>query len=218
MPPEPFTQIDLSMDYRTLLSVFSAFTFCYCAAAAEPKTLSRRVDAITRAWNKVPAEVLRDPSNADVLDELRRKARLSSNQVHRALLLRIGDPETVQTCIKDLYAEVRDTGAAFIDSGNVRLILSLCAPLFEEESARSERFMSNGEASYLRPVSVRAAWAIREMIRSGSAFSPEVVEWATNLRIGVKDGEAGRQKIREWVTVNKNALETGNFAAAKVPD
>lgn len=187
-------------------------------SAGEVQDFEVRKDTIIRNWRKVTAEELLSPENADVMAHFRRSVmRGSTSFRYRVLLLRAGDPETVHYCLEKLIQEP-SIGGDFVTSGNAKLILALEAPLVRKESAKNAARVGGNEGFRIRPPSVQAAEIIRELIVSSAAFSPEVTDWARNVVFGPNDGEAGRHQIRVWVAVNKPVLETGNFAAARVPE
>jgi hypothetical protein len=184
------------------------------AAGPDHSGLYEQIDAVMRNWRSITPEYLHDPVNLALLTELRRKAHDSSYERVRALLLKIDDLETTSLCLAEFQTNQRARGDDIALSGNPKLILALAPALFREESPETKKFPDGDEVRRVRPLSVRAAFAIRELILNSTAFSPAVVISAKNaFEIGKINSETLRARVRTWVTQNRPALATGNYSA-----
>jgi hypothetical protein len=171
-----------------------------------------------RNWKSLTAAYLRDPANADVVADLRERVLRSREQRASALLLRIDDPQITALRLKEFTNGQRDAGEDIGRSGNPNLIVKLAPAVFREESARIEKTGDGDEVLRTTPLSVRAAYVIREIILNSSLFSPPVKAWAQRLfPIGSDNLQEYRQEIRTWIALNKRGLESGNYAKIGSP-
>ena len=196
--------------------------FCACLGAAraqnnEPASVAR-TDMAMRNWKSVGPAFLRDPANADIRSGLRTKVFRSRDPRAVVLLLKIDDPEVVRLRITEFMTSRRDAGEDIARSGNANLIMKLAPAVFKDEDAQIQKTGDGNEVVRTTPLSVRAAFVVRHIVLNSSSFNAAVKNWANRLfALGSNSSEEDRQEIRTWITVNKRALEAGEYARIVPP-
>jgi hypothetical protein len=205
----------------TFLLVTLSFSL---AQSAEPNTpMYARVDAILRNWKSGPPESLRDPSNSDLLAELRRKAQEPSERRVRVILLELQDPEIVQLCLGEFHEESTRTDAAgtFALCNEAELILLFIGDLNREEGTKSSNLPAGEEVARITPVSVQATKVIQGIIAHSPQFNQSVKAWAAALpTLGqrVDDRDSARNAVRAWWNQNESLLRAKQYAQVQPPN
>jgi hypothetical protein len=204
---------------RVSITFFLGCLLVFAARAASRDDIERQADDLVTNWRSVRPDFAHDPTKAKVLEVLRKRARIAGEERARVLLLKVGDPETVARRLAEFEITPQDRGQDIALSGNPRLILGLANAIFKEENVTSEKVPGGEESVRLLPLSVRAAMAIRALILTSAVFNPSVKTWAKDLQeIGTKNIEQSRASVRAWVKMNRGVLESGRYAAAKIPE
>lgn len=140
----------------------------------------------------------------------------------RIALLKLADPETVQTCLQRMrsehWSESSDAASELGASGQPELIVTLSEDLQVQEAAVPRSLVSGEEHFKIRPRSVLAAKAIRDIIVNAAEFHESVKGWARQLDSGTdRNFESGRDAIRGWWKENESLLRAGKYQAVRPP-
>jgi hypothetical protein len=195
---------------QTRVLILNVLSFaCIHVDASAPLGDSERLnsqDATLGQWLKEwpTKEILLAPKNIFALEQLK---KLSSPSA-RILLLRAGDPQTIEFYLKE-FRRVERREMAVIDiiaSANLELIRLLGEYLPSDEPTEYVKVGPEG-----RPVVVTskgAALAIQGIVIKSPEFSDAVREWAKQLGYG-----AVRAQMQAWWKLNRQALIRGNYKA-----
>jgi hypothetical protein len=177
--------------------------------ARTPETQAKLEAAFEDVQAMTPG-VLRDPSNADVIAELRTVALQANDSLATVLLIRYGDDAVIQACVHRLRSGKRGPMRQLELAGNPRAIMFLAAEFNREEGA--EGFFVGDQLKF--PVSMTAAGIVRHLIMNSPSFSPAVKHWARGLPPLLP---GLRNEIRAWWVINQAALLSENYAAVVTP-
>lgn len=183
---------------------------CGSNLQARGPEMEARVRAAFDNVQAMTPEVLRDPSNADLIAELRTMAMQSNATLATVLMIRYGDDAVIQDCVSRLPSERRRPMRQLIMAGNPRAIAFLAADFNRQESA--DGFFVGDQLRF--GPSMNAASVVRQIVMESSVFSPDVRQWAKGLPPllpGMRDG------IRAWWAKNQAALLAEDYAAVVPP-
>jgi hypothetical protein len=162
-------------------------------------------------FQAVTPEILQDPKNADLLQELRLMAK-DEQSAARVPLIKLGDDDVIRSCVERLHSDRKSLAMnQLIMAGNPKVIPLLVGDLNKEESADLIR---QGDDQFIRPMSMTAAVIIKRIILKSPVFTSDLKAWAKPLpefSVGVRSG------IRAWWEANKAALLREDYAAVVVP-
>ncbi len=174
-----------------------------------PET-NAKLDAALRDWRVVSPAILQEPENAELLMELRSLAKDPRQQVARVPLLKLGDADVIQSCLKEYRTEHPNSRRSAMSqlraASNPDIIPLLASDLSRNESTTMIFFEDNG----MLPLSLAAATIIKATVLESPVFSREVKEWARQLPAmsdGLRDG------MRVWWEVNKDAIMRKDYEA-----
>ncbi|MDQ3620913.1 MAG: hypothetical protein M3463_00255 [Verrucomicrobiota bacterium] len=169
-----------------------------------------KLDAAIGNWKAITPELLQDPANSDLLQELRVLARNPLQTAARVPLIKLGDEEVINSCLEEYRVTTPNSrGSAMTQlglAGNPKVIPLLAADLNIEESPQRIFFEDHG----MLPLSMASAAIIKAIVLNSAVFSDEVKAWAGRLpraTPGLRDG------VRVWWAINKAALERGDYQA-----
>lgn len=177
------------------------------ALASEPSSTPNFNNTVAN-WRSVTKEALQRPENSDVVRQLKESAQDRRQTSARALLIRLGDEDTIQDCLNEL--KVNKSGhrnpavKQLSEGGNADIIPRLETILDKEESPE---IVFSGDTGIL-PVSMASASIIKAIILENPAFPNDVKVWAQNLpkvSVGLRDG------IRTWYHLNKSLLVAKDY-------
>lgn len=176
------------------------------SGAGEPTALELN-DALEN-FRSIKSETLRDPKNAKLLEQLRKKARDEHGLAARVLLLRVDDETVVQACLERLRSPDGELARGQFElAGNPKLIAALAPDFNRDETAV---FVRVGGDQIKFSASMIAAVTVKGIILASDAFSPEVKAWAKSLPEGSADL---RTRVRQWWEANKVALAREDYRA-----
>ncbi|MEY2584387.1 MAG: hypothetical protein QOD80_413 [Verrucomicrobiota bacterium] len=187
---------------------------------AELPPAAVQADALLRNQALTPAFAAK-PEHESVVRAVRMLAKNGDSRA-RLALLKIADPETVETSLKQMrshhWAQSGEAAVELGASGQPVLILALSEDLLKQESAAPANFVSGDEHFKVRPRSVLAAKAIRDIIVNAPEFNEALKAWARQLDSGAdRNFELGREGIRAWWKQNQGLLRDGKYRAAHPP-
>lgn len=169
-----------------------------------------KLDAALGNWRAITPDILRKPENADLLSELRKLAKNVDESPARVPLLKLGDADVIESCLKEYRTEDPNSRRSAMSqlraASNPDIIPLLASDLSRNESTTMIFFEDNG----MLPLSVAAATVIRTTVLESPRFSREVKEWARQLPAmsdGLRDG------MRVWWKVNKDAIIRKDYEA-----
>lgn len=200
---------------RTIAALFLTLSFFWSprqdAIAGNPQTEAKLRGALGNFQALTP-ETLRDPANADLLEELRSLATNTDLTAARVPLIKLGDETVIRSCLKMLDSEERNSAIAqLVMAANPKVIALLESDLNREENPEKIRVSHDVWRS---PVSMNAALIVKRIVLKSPAFSAEVKEWARAL----PSFSAGlRVGIRAWWETNKAALLREDYGAVVPP-
>ncbi|MEY2550932.1 MAG: hypothetical protein QOG12_1076 [Verrucomicrobiota bacterium] len=179
-----------------------------------------QADALLRNQALTPAFAA-DPERQPVMRAVRLLAQNGDLRA-RLALLKIADPEIVQTCLTEMrsqhWSQSADAASQLGASGQPRLIVLLSEDLLVEESAAPSTFVSGNEHVRIRPRSVLAAKAIRDIILNAPEFSEPLKSWARQLDTGTdRNFERGREAIKSWWKQNERLLRDDKYQGVQAP-
>lgn len=174
-----------------------------------------KFDTALRNWRTISATTLADPSNADLLHELRKYALKTHSEQATMPLLNEGDPDVTHDYLSRYHnANPTDRGslASLLKLSNNADIITLIG----DDLNRNEpsKFLHFGEDLVAYPLSVESAIVIKKIILNSPLFSPQVEAWARELP-GV--GESIRQPMKAWWNQNKVLLKAKQYGDVKPP-
>jgi hypothetical protein len=194
-----------------LVAVLSPWCSAKNAMARTPETETKLKGALAN-FQAVTPEMLQDPQNADLLQELRMMATDSDQTAARVPLIKLGDETVIESCLQRLYSERQKTAMnQLILACNPRVISLLARDFNREETAQST--LAGGDQLKF-PVSMNAALIVKRTILKSPVFTREVKAWAKGLPEFSPDLRSG---IRTWWELNKAALLRENYAAVVIP-
>ena len=182
--------------------------------------LVRRV--ISQSLASRAVEDLSQEEVAKVIEELRLRSKepeFSQTYGTKAslMLIELGQKDVLDDYLKTHYYPYRREsvifGSGLRDLHQPYIITYIANDLLINEPIQPIRL--DKEGSYPR-ASVMAGSIIRKIIINGSAFSPEVKEWAKSL---INEGsEADREALRAFWLKNGASFAAGNFLAVTPPE
>lgn len=188
------------------------------ASSEKARHIRQKAEGLMRDWKTVPVAVLRDPANADAVQQLRTEARAPHRSDARVPLLRSGDPEIIAQCVTEFRTKKsgrRNAAEQLKLSGNPAIIALVADELFRAESTEAEWITPELRE---RPVSVHACDIIRGIVSSSAAFNQPAKLWGASLSTKSSDREAVRAEMRQWWRENEDRIKTGHYSQVRPPN
>lgn len=184
-------------------------------ACASDQTIRPTIDWALNHPEKMTPEVLKDPDNAALLNELRNHALSKPTMDAVVPLLNAGDSEVTRDCVLRFQSRsARYYPERALMRSNNPCIISLIGDNLDlnELSTGSEL---HGDL-LVKPLSVSTAIIIKRIILQSSAFSPAVETWAKNLPSTLTDAEF-RQQMKAWWNQNKILIKAKQYGEVQPP-
>lgn len=201
------------IEQRGRFILAAALVACLAASTmAADLALQTRLKVILDNVESVTPEVLQRAENADLLQELRSMATDKNQIAARALLIRLGDEALIQSSLNQLRSNNPRGPLRELRLAANPIVIPLLATDFNRDE--SPDLITKTYDVVEMPLSMNAAWIVKETIIKSPVFSQAVKEWARGLPTYMPGLRTG---IRAWWTLNQTALVQQNYAAVVAP-
>lgn len=210
----------------TILVAFGVLVVAHATdAEAQQRPSATDVDATLESWRSAKPDLLRDPSNSELLRAVRVRAQFHGDQRARVMLLNAGDPEALLRIKEQLLREDQPFDRAHAAQtlglcSEPRLILGLIDYVNRDEAVESRRLSAGEEVMRIKPLSVIASEAIREIIVNAESFNEATRTWARRLSSGSTRADERakiRAAIRSWWEQNQALLRAARYSEVQPP-